>query len=47
MEVEAVPPAERWCHSLTDKGKHGKFALYHMPVVTKFLTAATMRSSQR
>jgi len=47
MEVEAVPPAEGWCHSLTDKGEYGKFALYHMPLVTKFLTAANVRSSQR
>jgi hypothetical protein len=30
MEVEAVPPAEGWCHSLTDKGEYGKFALYTM-----------------
>jgi len=47
MEVEAVPPAEGWCHSLTDKGEYGKFVLYHTPLVTKFLTAANVRSSQR
>lgn len=46
MEGEAVPPAEGWCHSLTDKGEYGKFSLCHMPLVTKLLTAANM-SSQR
>jgi hypothetical protein len=46
MKVEAFPPAERCCHSLTEKGEYRKFPLFPVQLVTEFLTAARVWSSQ-